>query len=51
MEKLTLKVYAKINLMLDIKGILDDGYHSLDMVMTSCDLFEQLSHQKDHMMS
>ena len=46
MEKLTLKVYAKINLMLDIKGILDDGYHSLDMVMTSCDLFDEIIAQK-----
>ena len=46
MEKLALKVYAKINLMLDIKGILDDGYHSLDMVMTSCDLFDEIIAQK-----
>ena len=46
MEKLTLKVYAKINLMLDIKGILDDGYHSLDMVMTSCDLFDEIKAEK-----
>lgn len=46
MEKLTLKVYAKINLMLDIKGVLSDGYHSLDMVMASCDLYDEIIAEK-----
>ena len=46
MEKLTLKVYAKINLMLDIRGLLEDGYHNLDMVMTSCSLFDEITAEK-----
>ena len=46
MEKIALKVYAKINLMLDIKGILDDGYHSLDMVMNSIDLYDEIIAEK-----
>ena len=43
MEQLKLKVYAKLNLSLDIKGVLDDGYHSLDMIMESCSLFDELT--------
>ena len=43
MEQLKLKVYAKLNLSLDIKGVLDDGYHSLDMIMESCSLYDELT--------
>lgn len=46
MEKISIKVFAKLNLMLDIKGILDDGYHSLDMVMESCSLFDEITCEK-----
>ena len=46
MEQLKLKVYAKLNLSLDIKGVLDDGYHSLDMIMESCSLFDELICEK-----
>ena len=46
MEKIALKVYAKINLMLNIKGILEDGYHSLDMVMGSISLYDEIVAQK-----
>ena len=46
MEKLTLKVYAKINFKLDILGKLDDGYHSLDMLMSSCDLYDEIIAEK-----
>ena len=46
MEKVSIKVFAKLNLMLDIKGIMDDGYHSLDMVMESCDLFDEITCEK-----
>ena len=31
------KVAAKINLLLDVLGVLPDGYHSLSMVMQSVD--------------
>lgn len=46
MEELTLKVFAKINLKLDITGVLEDGYHSLDMVMTSIDVYDLIKAQK-----
>ena len=46
MEEITIKVFAKINLKLDITGILDDGYHSLDMIMTSIDVFDVIKAQK-----
>lgn len=35
MDTLTLQAHAKLNLYLDIDGILDGGYHSLDMIMAS----------------
>ena len=43
MEQLKIKVYAKLNLSIDIKGVLDDGYHSLDMIMESCSLYDELT--------
>ena len=46
MEEITLKVFAKINLKLDITGVLDDGYHSLDMVMTSIDVYDLIKATK-----
>ena len=46
MEQLKIKVYAKLNLMLDIKGVLEDGYHSLDMIMESCSLYDELVCEK-----
>ena len=41
--KLTLKAYAKLNLLLDITGILDNGYHSLNMIMQSVDLYDTVT--------
>lgn len=35
MKEIGLKVRAKVNLALDIKGVYPDGYHALDMIMTS----------------
>lgn len=35
--------YAKINLTLDITGILTDGYHSLDMIMQSVSLCDTVT--------
>ena len=46
MEELTLKVFAKINLKLDITGVLEDGYHSLDMVNTSIDVYDLIKATK-----
>lgn len=34
------KTYAKINLALDIKNKRDDGYHNVEMVMQSVDLYD-----------
>ncbi len=39
---ITVKSPAKINLFLDIIGKLDNGYHSLFMVMQSVDLYEKV---------
>ena len=36
--RVTVKAAAKINLMLDIVGRLENGYHNLWMVMQSVDL-------------
>ena len=33
---------AKLNLALDVVGTLPNGYHDLDMVMQTIDLYEQI---------
>lgn len=38
-----IKTYAKVNLFLDIKGVYDNGYHCLDSVMASIDLFDEMT--------
>lgn len=38
--KVTVKAYAKINLLLDILGKLENGYHDLFMVMQSIGIFD-----------
>lgn len=43
---LKLKVYAKLNLSLDITGIREDGYHLLDTVMTSISLADTITFKK-----
>lgn len=42
------KVAAKINLMLDILKKLDNGYHSLFMIMQSVDLFDTVTVEKNN---
>ncbi|AFK85770.1 MULTISPECIES: 4-(cytidine 5'-diphospho)-2-C-methyl-D-erythritol kinase [Thermoanaerobacterium] len=42
MNKLKAKSYAKINLALDVKGKRDDGYHFVEMVLQSIDLYDKL---------
>ncbi|MDO4938581.1 MAG: 4-(cytidine 5'-diphospho)-2-C-methyl-D-erythritol kinase [Lachnospiraceae bacterium] len=37
-----IKAYAKINIGLDIVGIREDGYHLVDMVMQTVDLYDEL---------
>lgn len=46
MDKLLLPAPAKINLSLDILGILDDGYHQLEMIMQSISLHDMISLEK-----
>lgn len=40
MDKITLKANAKINLSLDVLGKRPDGYHELQMIMQSIDLYD-----------
>lgn len=40
---LTVKAYAKVNLWLDITGILENGYHSLNTVMQQVDLCDYVT--------
>ena len=42
MKKIKLNAYGKINLGLDVLGKRDDGYHDLDMIMQSVDLFDKI---------
>ena len=41
-----LKAYAKLNLSLDIRGKRSDGYHELDTIMQSIDLFDTVRIEK-----
>lgn len=45
--KKTVKAYAKINLMLDILGTLENGYHDLFMLMQSVSLFDEIEAETD----
>lgn len=42
-QTLTLKAFAKINLSLDITGVLENGYHQLEMIMQSVSLHDKVS--------
>ncbi|MGN1479869.1 MAG: 4-(cytidine 5'-diphospho)-2-C-methyl-D-erythritol kinase, partial [Acutalibacteraceae bacterium] len=44
--KVTYKAAAKINLMLDIISRLDNGYHSLFMIMQSVGLYDTVTAQR-----
>lgn len=44
--KITVKAYAKINLMLDILSRLDNGYHDLFMIMQSVGLYDEVTVEK-----
>ncbi|MCD7804057.1 MAG: 4-(cytidine 5'-diphospho)-2-C-methyl-D-erythritol kinase [Oscillospiraceae bacterium] len=41
------KAFAKINLTLDITGILENGYHSIASVMQTISLFDEISVEKN----
>ena len=42
MDTIKIKVFAKVNLALDVKGSYPDGYHRLDMLMASVDMYDTL---------
>lgn len=42
-ESVTIKAFGKLNLMLDIVGKRNNGYHELETVMQSVDLFDTLT--------
>ena len=44
--EITVKAYAKINLMLDILSTLPNGYHDLFMVMQSVDIYDTVTVKK-----
>lgn len=46
MDRIVLKVAAKVNLYLKITGIRPDGYHNLDTLMSSVDIFDKVSVSK-----
>ena len=43
MEKIEIKVFAKINLSLDITGVRADGYHELEMLNSSVSVYDTIS--------
>lgn len=43
MDEIKIKVNAKINLSLDITGVREDGYHTLDMLMSSIDIYDVIA--------
>ncbi|MCP1100875.1 4-diphosphocytidyl-2-C-methyl-D-erythritol kinase [Aequitasia blattaphilus] len=46
MKEIKIKGYGKINLSLDILGRRENGYHDLEMVMESVDLYDDICIQK-----
>lgn len=42
MNQITLKAYGKINMSLDVKGVMDDGYHEVEMVMQGIKLHDEV---------
>ncbi len=48
MEKVIVKANAKINLTLDVISRRPDGYHLLDMIMHSVDIFDRVTIKKNY---
>ena len=42
MDRIYIKAYAKINLTLDVVGKRPDGYHDVEMIMQSVDLWDEI---------
>ena len=43
MNRITLRAAAKLNFSLDILGKREDGYHLMDMVMQTIDLYDEIT--------
>ena len=46
MDSVTVLAPAKLNLTLDITGIAPNGYHTLDMLMQTVNLYERVTLRK-----
>lgn len=46
MNYISYKAYAKINLGLDVTGVLDNGYHTVRMIMQTIDLYDKVNVKK-----
>lgn len=46
MERIKLPAYAKINLSLDVTGKLENGYHTLQMIMQTISLYDEVMLEK-----
>ncbi len=51
MKQVTVLAPAKLNLTLDVLGVEPNGYHSLDMIMQTIDLYEQITLRKSRGLS
>lgn len=46
MDKVDIRALAKINIGLDVVGIMDNGYHEVKMIMQTVNLFDKVSMEK-----
>ncbi len=51
MKSVTVLAPAKLNLALDVVGLLPNGYHDLDMTMQAIDIYEKITLRKSHTLS
>ena len=43
MKSISMKAYAKINLALDVIGVLDNGYHEVSMIMQTVGMYDKVT--------
>lgn len=43
MKSMTLKTYPKINLTLDVLGVMENGYHEVEMIMQTVSIFDEVT--------
>ena len=42
MKSITIKAFAKVNLCLDVRGLMEDGYHEVAMILQQIDLHDKV---------